>query len=252
MLVYINKAGIMNRNTKNVVLNVILCITVVLIVGLTIFGIVSTKKRASEEDAKDNSGFVAGFDEAEVYHLTEKTIVDFYEPIIEQFNKESQLVVSSADASMEMNLKQTGVFDIKALNKSQKIKYKGTGRFYIDMSEMSRDDVVVDNENKVVTITIPHSKMLPIDIDPNRFESEDAKKGLLAFGDLKFTPKEYNDLQTEVKAQIEKKVDTKENRVKADENAMEEMVKIYEPIVQALDSEYTVSIQFRNNLGSNE
>lgn len=240
----------MIRDIEKLLVNIIFGVCVVLAISVLVFGIAKSKKKS--EDIKNGKGFVAGFDDDEIYHLNERTVVDFYDPIIEQFNKESQLVVSSADASIDLNLRQTGIIDIGLLNKSQKIKYKGTGRFYVDMSELSESDIIVDEEQKTITLMVPHTKLLPVEIDPNRFESEDAKKGFLAFGDLKFTPKEYNDLQTEVKTKLEKSINVKENRLKADENAVEEIIKIYEPIVKALDDEYFVNVEFKENLGSKE
>ena len=241
----------MRRDLEKLLVNIIFAICVVLSVGVLLFGVVRTKiKEKSTESVKKT--FTPSYDDEEVYHLNEKTTVNFYDPIIEQFNKESQLVVSSADASIELNLKQTGVFDVGLLNKTQKITYKGTGRFYVDMSDLSQDNIDVDEENKTVTIFVPHTKLLPIEIDPNRFESEDAKKGLLAFGDLKFTPKEYNDLQTEVKTKLEKRINVKENRLKADDNAISEITKIYEPIVKSLDEEYSVQVSFVETLGGIE
>ena len=241
----------MRRDLEKLLVNIIFVICVILSVGVLLFGVVRTKiKEKSTESVKKT--FTPSYDDEEVYHLNEKTTVNFYDPIIEQFNKESQLVVSSADASIELNLKQTGVFDVGLLNKTQKITYKGTGRFYVDMSDLSQDNIDVDEENKTVTIFVPHTKLLPIEIDPNRFESEDAKKGLLAFGDLKFTPKEYNDLQTEVKTKLEKRINVKENRLKADDNAISEITKIYEPIVKSLDEEYSVQVSFVETLGGIE
>lgn len=240
----------MRKDIENTLVNIIFAICVIAAIVVLAFGLIKNKKKA--EEAKATGGFSVGFDDDEIYHLNERTVVDFYEPIIEQFNKESQLVVSSLDASIDINLKQSGVFDIDLLNKSQKIKYKGTGRFYIDMSSLSREDISIDDEEKIITIRIPHTKLLPIEIDPNRFESEDAKKGLLAFGDLKFTAKEYNDLQTEVKTQLEKSINAKENRLKADDNAVEEIIKIYDPIVKALDDSYSIAVEFKNNVGTTE
>lgn len=241
----------MRRDLEKLLVNIIFVICVVLSVGVLLFGVVRTKiKEKSTESVKRT--FTPSYDDEEVYHLNEKTTVNFYDPIIEQFNKESQLVVSSADASIELYLKQNGVFDVGLLNKTQKITYKGTGRFYVDMSDLSQDNIDVDEENKTVTIFVPHTKLLPIEIDPNRFESEDAKKGLLAFGDLKFTPKEYNDLQTEVKTKLEKRINVKENRLKADDNAISEITKIYEPIVKSLDEEYSVQVSFVETLGGIE
>lgn len=239
----------MSKRTQANILNFILLLSVLLIIVLLGYGVTTSHKQDKNTKAEDN---YFGFDEDEVYHIDKRTTVDFYEPIMEQFNKESQLVVSSAQAAIELNLKQTGVFDVGILNKTQKIKYRGVGRFYVDMSELTQDNISVNDEDKMITITIPHSKILPIEIDPNQFESEDAKKGFLAFGDLKFSPKEYNDLQTEVKTKLEKSINTKENRIKADENAIEEVSKIYTPIVKSLDDEYSVQVEFVENLGGKE
>lgn len=229
---------------KTKVLAAILAVIVFCIIGISVFGISRDKKEALENERIKRAESIVGFDEDEVYHVNTKTVVNFKEPIIEQFRKESQLVVSSVDAVIELELKQTGVIDVAFLNKSQVIKYRGTGRFYIDMSDMSEDNITVDEENKTVTIEIPHTKLIPVDIDPDRFESQDAKKGLLAFGDLKFTPVEYNNLQTECKNKLEGKINTKENRIKADENATQEIIKIYTPIVKSLDEEYEVKAVF--------
>ncbi|MDO4188484.1 MAG: DUF4230 domain-containing protein [Lachnospiraceae bacterium] len=239
----------MSNGIKTLFLNCILLLSIIGIIGVSAFGtIVSVNDK--KNDSKNT--IITGFDDDEVYHVDKKTTIDFYEPIMEQFNKESQLVVSSAQALIELEIKQTGIIDIAALNKTQKIKYRGIGRFYIDMSELTKENINVDEETKVITITVPHSKLLPVEIDPNQFESEDARKGFLAFGDLKFTPKEYNDLQVEVKTKLEKGINIKENRIKADENAIEEITKIYEPIVKSLDEEYEVCVQFDDTLGGKE
>ena len=70
------------------------------------------------------------------------------------------------------------------------------------------------------------------------------ENGLLAFGDLKFTPQEFNDLQTTCKLKLEKEINTEANRNAADERAVEEMMKIYEPIVKTVDDDYSVEITF--------
>ena len=231
---------------KTTILAVILLITVVATVCIAVLGISRDRKEKEELKRIQRAETIVGYDEEDVYHVNTKTVVNFKEPIIEQFKEESQLVVSSVDAVIELELKQSGVLDIALLNKTQKIKYRGTGRFYVDMSTLSEENIIVDEENKTITIEIPHTQLIPVEIDPDRFESEDAKKGLLAFGDLKFTPVEYNNLQTECKGKLEKKINTKENRIKADDNAIEEIVKIYEPIIKSLDDEYSICAVFKD------
>lgn len=226
---------------KTRIANIGLITSIILIIGVIITGLTISKKNSSDISA---SGSESKYDDDYIYHLNEKTVVDFKEPIIEQFNKESQFVVSSVDARIDLVLHQSGMLDIDILNKSQKISYKGTGRYYIDMSSLNEDSISVNEEEKVITITVPHPELIPVEIDPDCFESEDAKKGFLAFGDLKFTPKEYNDLESECKTKLTKAVDTKENRLKANENAIAELIKIYTPIVKALDDDYSVCVEF--------
>lgn len=225
---------------KTKIANSALILSIILIIFVVIIGIINK----NSDNEITTTPFESKYDDDYVYHVNSKTIADFSEPIIQQFAKESQLVVSSVDASINVQLKQTGFLDIGALNKTQDIKYKGTGRFYIDLSGLSEESIDLDEETKTITVSIPHTEMLPIEIDPNCFESEDAKKGFLAFGDLKFTPKEFNDLEVECKTKITKAVNTKENRLKADENAIDEIIKIYEPIIKAVDDSYSINVIF--------
>lgn len=228
---------------KNIILNVLLCISIGLIVIVTAVGAKVEKNNKSEKrEAVAESKYV----DDDVYVLNDHTIADFSSVIIQEFNKESQFVVSSVDAKIAVNLKQTGVLDVGFLNKTQKITYNGTGRFYLDLSSEDNISIAMSSDEKTITIGIPHVELMDIEIDPNRFESEDAKKGLLAFGDMKFTANEFNEIEVECKSKLTKAINTKENRLKADENALAEMTKIYDPIVKAVDEDYHVEVVFSN------
>ena len=112
------------------------------------------------------------------------------------------------------------------------------------MSMMGPHSLRLDEDSQTITIEIPHASMEPLEIDPTRFTCEEVENGLLAFGDLKFTPQEFNDLQTTCKLKLEKEINTEANRNAADERAVEEMMKIYEPIVKTVDDDYSVEITF--------
>lgn len=225
---------------KTNIANVLLLILIVLTVFLTIAGIVKSKD-SSDEVVKNPGLYV---EEDERYHINGRTIVEFSDVICEEFNKESELVVSSVEASCETTVKQTGAFDLDAFNKYQTFIYKATGRFSVDLSEMSEQSISMDEENKIITISIPHAKMMPVDIDPSKFTAKDTQSGFLAFGSLKFTANEYNSIETECKKKLEEGINTKENRLMADENALEEIKNIYEPIVKAVDDEYSLEVVF--------
>ncbi len=211
-------------------------VSLVLILGILIFGLTHKYERAAE--------VLRPGETEDSYYLDERTVAEFSKVIVEKFREESELTVLTADASIDVDLKKIGLFNWSVLNKAQTIRYKGSGRFYVDLSALSAKNVLLDNNVYTITIEIPHAKMAPVEIDPDKFEAEEVEKGFFAFGDLKFTPAEFNLLEKEAKARITKEVDTKDNRAAADARAIEEMKKIYDPIVRLVDASYRVEIVF--------
>lgn len=185
--------------------------------------------------------------EDETYHINGRSLAEFSDVIVEKFNEESRLMVSSVDASVSMELKQNSGLDIGILTKKQNVTYKATGKFYVDLSMMGEHSIKLDEDSRTITIEIPHAKMDPIEIDPTKFTVDRVENGLLAFGDLKFTPAEFNSLETTCKSKLENELNTAANRQAADERAVEEMMKIYEPVVKTVDDAYSVDIVFMGN-----
>lgn len=185
--------------------------------------------------------------EDETYHINGRSLAEFSDVIVEKFNEESRLMVSSVDASVSMELKQNSGFDIGILTKKQNVTYKATGKFYVDLSMMGPHSIKLNEDSQTITIEIPHAKMDPIEIDPTKFTVDRVENGLLAFGDLKFTPAEFNSLETTCKSKLENELNTAANRQAADERAVEEMMKIYEPVVKTVDDAYSVDIVFMGN-----
>ncbi len=224
---------------KKVAADAALIISIILIAGVVIYG---CKYRIKEPYVESGNNYAE--EDNDVYYIDEHELADFSEVIIEQFQKESELVVSSVEASVPVDIKKTGALDMGIFNKTQRLIYKGTGRFYVDLSLLGKHSISLDNDSSTVRIEIPHTKLAEIEINPDKFTFEETEKGLLAFGELKFTAEEYNDLQIECKERMKAAVDIKENYEAADKNAIEEMTKIYEPIVKAVDDTYHVEIVF--------
>ncbi len=224
---------------KRSITDVILAVSVILTAGVMIYGILQGREEqavfAEDYDTEEDT---------DVYYMDEHQLAEFSDVIIEQFHKESELSVSSVEASVSVDLKKTGILDIDLLNKTQKLTYRGSGRFYVDLSLLGQHSISLDNAASSITIEIPHTRLAEIEIDPDQFTFEETEKGLLAFGELTFTAEEYNDLQTECKKRMKAAVDTEENHRLADERAVEEMTRIYEPIVKAVDKSYHVEIVF--------
>ncbi|MQN00907.1 MAG: hypothetical protein DUD27_01165 [Lachnospiraceae bacterium] len=58
--------------------------------------------------------------------------------------------------------------------------------------------------------------------------------------------KEYNTIEKALTAKLENKFNTEENLKKADDIALKQVWKIYEPLVNAVDSGYTLKVVFKN------
>lgn len=224
------------KNIRSNIYTYGLAATVIAIVFIVIYGIFHKNVPVTAEIPQPY--------EEDVYILNERSVAEFQPVIMEKFNEESELVVYSVEAAESLDLKKIGLFDWSILNKTQSLTYKGTAGFYVDLSSIGENNIRLDNEQKTVIIEIPHTKPAPIEIDPGQFEAGETEKGFLAFGDLKFTAQEYNDLEKEVQNRIYQAVYTESNFEEADNRAVAEMKKIYEPLVKTIDDDYVVEIEF--------
>lgn len=220
--------------------NIALIVSIVLIFFVLIYGM--THKKASFDSAFSSQPVK---EDENVYHLDAHETADFSKVVVEQFRKESRFIVGSREASVTVNLKEIGFVDSDLLfNKTQKITYRGKADFYLDMSRLGENSIRLDNDNRAVIIEIPHTQLAEIEIDPDQFTYEETEKGLLTFGELRFTAKQYNNLEKMCKEKIKTAVNTEENVKASEEAAVEELTKIYEPIIKTVDDSYHVEIVF--------
>lgn len=229
-------------DVKRILANLGLILCLLAIVGILVFSLLHKPEEAVQAAAMEPFNI-----EEETYHINGRSLAEFSDVIVEKFNEESKLMVSSVDASVSVELKQNAGWDVGFLTKTQKVTYKGTGKFYVDLSMMGEHSIKMNEDEQKITIEIPHARMEPLEIDPTKFTVDKVENGLLAFGDLKFTPAEFNSLETGCKAKLENEINTAANRQAADERAIEEMLKIYEPIVKTVDDAYSVEITFMGN-----
>ena len=209
-------------------------LSVVAIAGVLIYGITHRTNGPEKEMVKPL--------QEDSYHLNGRTVAEFQPVILEKFNEESKLEVLSVDAAEPVNVTAQGFMGIG--DKSQNLTYRGIGEFYLDLSSLDARNITLDDEKQSITISIPRTKLEPIEIDPDKFEAGETEKGFLAFGEMKFTAKEYNKLEKEAKQKVFDAVNKPENFTRADERAIEEMKKIYDPVVKTVDASYSVNIEF--------
>lgn len=217
---------------------------VVAILGILIWGMSTTTTVFSETY---NDG-VEQIDINSIYLESSGVEVNFSEVLLGNQEETRKLIVSTQEAtvSTELSDKVIQKLDFDFLKKTQKVSYTGCGYFVVDLDQFTKESIIQDDENKVVTIKIGHAYLQAIEIDPDKVIVDEVKKGLLTWGDIELTVKDYNEIEKELRNRLEAEFNTAENGQKADETALRMVKEVYEPIVRAIDSQYNVVVQFKN------
>lgn len=228
---------------KDKILNILCVILVFAIAATLVWGIFCKK----EDTKKTYSDGIEQLDLDRIVLEDSGVEVDFSEIIIGKQEETRKLIVSTQEATVSLDLTEKFMkkYDIKIFEKTQKVSYTGKGYFVVDLDHMTRDSVIEDKKNKIITIKIDHAYLETIVIDPDQMTIGDVEKGWFARGDLEMTMQDYNTLEKQLKEKMEKKFDTAENGQAADAIALKMVQEVYEPIIKAIDASYDVQVEFR-------
>lgn len=173
--------------------------------------------------------------------------VDFYDVIIGKHEEVRKLIVGTQETtvSVELTDRLIEILDVGFLKKTQKVSYAGNGYFVVDLDCLTRNEVLVDKNNKTITILIDHAYLQSVEIDPDKILIDEVKEGLLAWGDIKLTVRDYNSIEKELRNRMEAEFNTVQNAQRADDNALRMVKEIYEPVVKAVDATYEVWVEFK-------
>ena len=222
----------------------ILCVILFLAICATlIWGRIHEKNSAKEAF---NDG-IEQIDLDTIYLVDSKVQVDFSEVIIGTHDETRKLIVSTQEATVSTELTDQLIrkIDFDFLKKTQKVSYTGTGYFVVDLDNLTKDNIKQDKKNKTITIQIDHAYLQAIEIDPNKIIIDEVKEGLLAKGDIELTVKDYNTIEKQLRNRLEEKFNTALNGQNADAVALRMVKEVYEPIIKAIDSSYTLYVEFK-------
>lgn len=172
--------------------------------------------------------------------------VDFSEVILGKQEETRKLIVSTQEAtvSTELSDKLIQKLDFDFLKKTQKVSYTGKGYFVVDLDNLTKENIIEDKKNKIITIKIDHAYLQAIEIDPDKIIIDEVKEGLLARGDIELTVKDYNTIEKELRSRLETQFNTAENGQEADATALRMVKEVYEPVIKAIDGRYNVIVEF--------
>ena len=173
------------------------------------------------------------------------TTADFEEAILGDSSKLKKLEVYKQEVSDVAQITDTGLLNWGVFTKNQLITYNGTAVYTVDLSTIRKGDIVVDDENKVITLRIPHAVQEEINIPEDQIQFGDTSKGLLAFGDIKMTMEQAAGVQREARKRMQQKLDDDKVLETADRFAKLSVWEIYSPLIKGVAKNYSLEVQFR-------
>lgn len=172
------------------------------------------------------------------------TAADFQEAILGDSQQLKKLEVYSTDISGAATLVDTGLAKLKVFTKTQLLNYKGTVTYTVDLGELSKDDITLDEEDMTVHLKIPHAVQEDININENDLEVGDVDRGLLGIGEISMTAEENQQLQSEARAKMQEKLDEENTIAEADRFAKMSVWEIYQPIIDKVTTGYSLEVEF--------
>lgn len=181
-------------------------------------------------------------------HLDDSGVsVSISDAIISNMDETRKLIVTEQEASVSVELTDRIIeqLDFDFMKKTQKVSYNGTGYFVVDLDNITKQDIIEDSTNKVITIRIEHPYLQTIEVNPDNIIIDEVKEGLLARGDIELTVNDYKYIEKQIIEKMEYEFNTIENAKKADEIALEKVKQVYNPVIKAINSRYDVEVKYK-------
>lgn len=225
--------------------NLIMLILVLTLVCIAIFMI-----RASMTQESAFTDSIAGQIEQEMVENrivlsksgSRRTVVDFQAPIILAHGKESRLIVHTADLSETISFGNEGWGAFKWNSTYQKATYHGIAEYTVDLSKLSEEDFIVNNEQKILTVRIPYAVLSPINILNDKTQFYDPEKGWAGPKNVQLTAEELNNVMIEVKEKMKAQLIDKNIIADANKDAKAVVAELLTATVHSIDPEFTVVV----------
>ena len=175
-------------------------------------------------------------------HFTGFTAAQFQDAVLGETKQKQELIVMEQSVQMTTTITKTGLGQLPIFSKMKDITFHADGIYTVDLSHIDAEHILVDDENKTVTIAIPHAQLHTVKPDITATEFSDTEHGLLAFGDISLTAEQQNELEQSAYGSLEKKLSEKKFIDQADEFAIMKTWEIFQPAITSVSPEYKVII----------
>lgn len=231
------------KNTKSVIAAAIISCTIGIITILSVVVIMNLGK--IRNDVAETEA-VKEIDSNTIEFVDSGTVINFSDVFKGRQNEERKVIVVEQETSVYTDIEDDMIdhLDVEWLKMKQRVTYKGTGYFVVNLDSLTEDRIIQDDDAKTVTIKIDRPYLELVDIDPEKIIINEVEQGLLTWGDLKLSVTEYNAIETEIRQRMEESLNTSVNSTKAQQNGLLMVKDMYEPLVNAIDSDYSVIVEY--------
>lgn len=173
-----------------------------------------------------------------------RTVADFKDPIILAHGKDARLIVYTAELSEVVSMADEGWGGFKWNSTYQEAKYFGQAEYTVDLSQLSEEDFIVNNEQKILTVRIPYAVLSPINILNDKTQFKDTEKGWLGPKEVKMTSEELNKIMLEIEEKMKAQLIDENIMAKANEETKVVVAELLTATIQTVDPEFTVVVVF--------
>lgn len=171
------------------------CFLAVLFIALGIF---LSYKVFSLQKRYENRNITPNISNSSIKHLTEESVVNKIRNTQKFLPLETEL---SEDIIIDNSWGDSEVF-----KKIKRIQYFGTASYSLDLSSFDKSNVNMDKRNNKVSLTLEKPKINSIHLINDKTLYETTSNGSLRFGEIKLSPEELNNIETEVLKRMEEKI----------------------------------------------
>ena len=146
--------------------------------------------------------------------------INYKEIIVEELHEEAQLIICSNKMIIPMTFEENHWYG----DKTQDIEFSAMGKWIIDFSKITSDNIVMNENSKSITIFLSRP-IKEVQLLEEETSFGEVKKGIFVFGDIVHTPEEYENIKYNIKCQaLTKMIDMDEQAEKAASNSIKKII----------------------------
>ena len=146
--------------------------------------------------------------------------INYKEIIVEELHEEAQLIICSNKMIIPMTFEENHWYG----DKTQDIEFSAMGKWIIDFSKITSDNIVMNENSKSITIFLSRP-IKEVQLLEEETSFGEVKKGIFVFGDIVHTPEEYENIKHNIKCQaLTKMMDMDEQAEKAASNSIKKII----------------------------